>query len=350
MTVSLNFASDNIGPAHPLVMDAVLKANTGDHPSYGEDALMADVRTQIRETFEHPEAEVFLVATGTAANALALSCYTRPYDAIFCHQTAHIEVDECGAPEFFSSGAKLALVDGQNGKMTADALRRAMALPGGSVHQAQRGPISLTQATELGTLYSLAEIAALTEVAKEAGIASHLDGARFANACAALDCTAAQMTWKAGIDVVTFGGTKNGCLGVEAVVFFDPAKAWEFELRRKRGGHLFSKHRFLSAQMRAYLSDELWLTTAKSANETSSLLERGLKQIPHIQFLYEPQVNMFFVEMPRSVHQRARANGALYHLEGSSEDGLADELVCGRFVCDWHKTEADVDAFLALLR
>ncbi len=350
MTTSLNFASDNVGPAHPSVMDAVLAANAGDQPSYGQDAMMDDVRAKIRTTFEHPEAEVHLVATGTAANALALACYARPFDAIFCHQLAHVEVDECGAPEFYTGGAKLALAAGDDGKMTPDSLRKAMALPGDSVHQVQRGPLTLTQATEVGTLYALDEISALTAVAREAGSASHLDGARFANACAALDCTAAEMSWKAGIDIVTFGGTKNGCLGVEAVVFFDPAKAWEFELRRKRAGHLFSKNRFLSAQMQAYLTDDLWRVNGVRANATCAKLAQGLRQIPDVTLLFEPQVNMIFAQLPRAVDERARANGAIYYLEGFETTRSDEDMVVARFVCDWRKTDEDVAAFLALLR
>ena len=190
----------------------------------------------------------------TAANALALAILTPPWGAVFCHRNAHVEEDECGAPEFYTGGAKLVLIDGPDARITPEALRATViATAQGGVHNTQRGPVTITNATEAGTVYSAAEVAALCTVAREFGLPVHMDGARFANALVAAGCTPAEMTWKAGVDVLSFGGTKNGCMGVEAVVIFDPAKAWEFELRRKRGGHLFSKHRYLSAQMDAYL-------------------------------------------------------------------------------------------------
>ncbi|MEM6499490.1 MAG: beta-eliminating lyase-related protein, partial [Pseudomonadota bacterium] len=204
-SVSLNFASDNCGPAHPDIMAAVLASNDGHHMSYGADAMTQAVTAELRRIFEAPQAAVYLVATGTASNTLALSCYTKPWDAIFCHRESHVETDECGAPEFYSGGAKLSLVDGPDRKMRAANLTQAMEHSDGSVHQAQLGPISVTQATEAGTLYSCAEIEALCKIAKDRGSACHLDGARFANACVALDCTPAEMTWKAGIDAVSFG-------------------------------------------------------------------------------------------------------------------------------------------------
>ncbi|NNK78780.1 MAG: low specificity L-threonine aldolase, partial [Litoreibacter sp.] len=301
----MNFASDNAGPMHPKVLEAVIAANDGAQKPYGNDPITQAVNDQLRELFEAPQAAVYLVATGTAANALALACYTKPWDAIFCHRTAHVEEDECGAPEFYSNGAKLTLVEGANGKMSPDALRAAIAGKRGDVHGSQPGPVTITQVTETGTLYTLDELTELTGIAKEFGLATHLDGARFANACAALGCSAAEMTWKAGIDVVSFGGTKNGCMGVEAVVFFDPEKAWEFELRRKRGAHLFSKFRYLSAQMNAYLTDDLWLEMAKQSNAATARLASGLRDIPHAKLVFEPAANMIFVDLPRSVHLKA---------------------------------------------
>ena len=244
------FASDNGAAAHPNILAAVEKANSGFSPAYGNDQIMEAVTQNIREIFEAPDAAVYLVATGTAANALALACITEPWQTIFCHRVSHVEEDECGAPEFYTGGAKLTLIDGAHAKMNANSLAEAIRMTGRTgVHNVQRGALTLTQATENGTVYSLSEIKALTKLAKDAGLKSHMDGARFANALVALGCTPAEMTWKAGIDILSFGGTKNGCMGVEAVVIFDPEKAWEFELRRKRGGHLFSKHRVLAAQM-----------------------------------------------------------------------------------------------------
>ncbi|MFY0692427.1 MAG: low specificity L-threonine aldolase [Paracoccaceae bacterium] len=347
----MNFASDNAGPMHPKVLEAVIAANEGHHMPYGNDALTQAVNGQLRDLFEAPEAAVYLVATGTAANALALACYTKPWDAVFCHRTAHVEEDECGAPEFYSNGAKLTLVEGANGKMSPDALRAAIAGKRGDVHGAQRGPVSITQVTETGTLYGLDELAELTGIAKEHGLATHLDGARFANACAALGCSAAEMTWKAGIDVVSFGGTKNGCMGVEAVVFFDPEKAWEFELRRKRGAHLFSKFRFLSAQMNAYLTDGLWLEMAAQANAAAARLADGLRGIAHARFVYEPAANMIFVDLPRAAHLKARAAGALYYVDADdlAAAGPDDAPLTCRLVCDWSKSDAEIDQFLELV-
>jgi len=349
----MNFASDNAGPMHPQVMGAVVAANTGYEMPYGNDSIMDGVRAAIRTTFEAPEAAVYLVATGTAANALALATYTNPWDTVFAHKVSHVEEDECGAPEFFAGGAKLCLVDGAGAKMDPDALRAAITGTGQKdVHSVQRGPVTITQATEVGTLYSLDEIAHITAIAREFGLKTHLDGARFANACAALGCTAAEMTWKAGIDMVSFGGTKNGCAGVEAVIFFDPEKAWEFELRRKRGAHLFSKHRYLSAQMQGYMQDDLWLTLGAQANANCARLVKGLATIEGAEIPDTPQANMVFAHLPRACHRRAMNAGAKYYLFPSDAplDGPDDELIRARFVCDWSKSHAEIDAFLDLLR
>ena len=288
------FASDNAGPAYPSIMERVIAANKAHQMPYGKDSLMDEVTARIREVFEAPEAACYLVATGTAANVLALACYTQPWQTIFCSKVAHIEEDECNGPEFYSGGAKLSLVDTDD-KMTAAGLEAAiLGQTVGNVHGAQPGPVSITQVTERGSVYTLEELRALTAVAKSHELPVHLDGARFANAQAALGCSAAEMSWKAGVDVVSFGGTKNGCLGVEAVVFFDTAKAWEFELRRKRGAHLFSKHRFLSAQMAGYLDGETWLEIARIANANAARLAAGLRKAG-AEFLHEPQANMIFL-------------------------------------------------------
>ena len=349
----MNFASDNAGPMHPSVLNAIVDANTGYEMPYGNDSIMPRVRDKIRATFEAPEAAVYLVATGTAANALALSTYTNSWDTMFAHRVSHVEEDECGAPEFYANGARLTLVDGDGAKMDPSALRHAIVNTGDKgVHGVQRGPVSITQATEVGTLYSLEDIAALTAIAKEYGLKTHLDGARFANACAALGCTAAQMTWKAGIDVVSFGGTKNGCAGVEAVVFFDPEKAWEFELRRKRGAHLFSKHRFLSAQMDAYLTDDLWLKLGRQANANCARLVKGLETVKGAEIPDTPEANMVFAHLPRAAHRRAMDAGAKYYLfpADATLDGPDDDLIRCRMVCDWNKTDAEIDQLVDLLR
>lgn len=341
------FASDNSGIVHPKIMQRMVDANTGYAMPYGNDEIMDEVRTQIRELFEAPEAAVYLVATGTAANSLALACYTQPWQTIFCAQYSHIEEDECNAPEFYAGGAKLTLIPSDN-KMTPAALAAAIDhRAGGSVHMAQSGAVSITQVTEFGSVHSLEELRALTAVAKEANLPVHLDGARFANALVALDCTPAEMTWKAGVDVVSFGGTKNGCAGVEAVIFFDPSKAQEFEYRRKRGAHLFSKHRYLSAQMAAYLTDGLWTDMARKANANCARLTAGLRA-NGAKFLHEPQANMIFASFPRAVHQKLHADGARYYvLDGDVATGPAEEHLACRLVCDWAMTDDLIDQFLS---
>ena len=340
------FTSDNASGAAPEVMAAVTAANAGYARSYGADPFMDRARDQIREIFEAPEAAVYLVATGTVANALALSLYCPPWGAVFCHQHAHITEDECGAPEFYMHGAKLALVHGAHGRMDPAALEAAIVkAKGAGVHGVQPGAVSITNVTEAGTVHSVAEVAALAGVARAHGLPVHLDGARFANALVATGATAAEMTWKAGVDVVSFGGTKNGCIGVEAVVIFDPAKAWEFELRRKRGGHLFSKHRFLSAQMVGYLEDGLWLRLAAHANAMGARLARGLAQMPDVTMVHPAEANILFPEWATGTHAKLEAAGAAYYPFPAP---MGRERA--RLVASWSTTEADVDQFLAALR
>lgn len=343
------FASDNSGPAHPSVMEAMMRANEGYRFGYGADVEMDRVRGMVRDLFEAPDAAVYLVATGTAANSIALGTLAQPWQTVFCTKLSHINEDECNAPEFYS-GAKLTMVADENAKMTPATLRAAMdAEETRGVHGPQRGPVSITQVTEKGTVYTLDELKALTDVAHEFGVTTHLDGARFANAVVALGCTPAEMTWKAGIDCVCFGGTKNGLMGVEAVIFFDPKHAWEFELRRKRGAHLFSKHRYLSAQMEAYLTDDLWHDLATRANAAGQRLADGLRGSNAITFPYEPEANLMFFHAPRGLHKKVQAAGAQYYVMGSL-DGDADEPVMGRLVCDWSVGSDGVDEFLSALK
>ena len=347
------FASDNSSPVPPQVMEALVRANEGYAKSYGADAVMDAVRARIREIFEAPEAAVHLVATGTAANALALACFCPPWAAVYCHAMSHIEEDECGAPEFYTGGAKLVLLDGADAKIAPDALKRKLTHAASvGVHNVQRGMLSITNTTEAGAVYSPAEVAALTEIARSYGLPSHMDGARFANALVSAGCTPAEMTWKAGIDVLSFGGTKNGLMGVEAVVIFDPEKSWEFELRRKRGGHLFSKHRYLSAQMAAYLEDDLWLDLAGRANVAGQKLSEGIMALPGARLLHPTQANMVFAAFPRAAHRRAREAGAAYYFwpMDQSLDGPDEEPLTARMVCSWCTTDEDIARFLAVLR
>ncbi len=336
------FASDNTSGVPAQVLAAITDANAGYATPYGNDTIMDRVRTRVREVFAAPDAAVYLVATGTAANSLSCAICCPPWGAVFCHETAHIHVDECGAPEFYMGGGKLVLVPGAHGKMTPDALATSIAGTGGSVHGVQPAMVSVTNVTEVGSVYTPAEIAALTAAAGD--LPCHLDGARFANALVATGATAAEMTWKAGIDVVSFGGTKNGLMGAEAVVIFDPAKAWEFELRRKRAGHLFSKHRYLSAQFDAYLKDDLWLTLAAQANAAGKRLADGMARIAGVKLLHPVQANMIFAQWPAGTHARLQAAGAVYY-DMPAPDGFE----AARLVTSWSTTDSDVDGFLAAL-
>jgi len=346
------FASDNGGPAHPAVIDALARANEGYTSAYGAEPAMDRVRDRLRDMFEAPDASVYLVATGTAANALALATMSNPWDTVFCTAMAHINEDECNAPEFYSGGAKLTLVGDRDAKMDPHALQAAIAAEESrGVHGPQRGPVSITNATEKGTVYTPSEIAALTGIARDFGLKTHLDGARFANGLVALGCTPAEMTWKAGIDAVSFGGTKNGLIGAEAVILFDPEKAWEFELRRKRGAHLFSKHRYLSAQMEAYLGDDLWLEMARRANATCARLADGLRQQGSVEFLHQPDANIIFARFPRRLHKRLLDAGAYYYVwDGDPHEGSPEDPLTARLVCDWSIGPEGVDAFLSVMR
>ena len=339
------FASDNTGPVHPKVMEALAAANTGYASPYGNDDLTAEAVTKVREVFEAPDAMVHFVPTGTAANALLLATLAKPWDAILCSDVAHVHVDECNAPEFFAGGAKLVLVPSSGGKITAkDLHERIRSVAQGDVHCPQRGPVSITQVTEKGGVYTLDEIGAICDVAKSHNMPLHLDGARFANAVAALGCTPAEMSWKAGVDAVSFGGTKNGLMAVEAAILFDPDKSFEFELRRKRAAHLFSKLRYLSAQMLAYLTDDLWLEMASEANRTGQKLAKALPDAG--ARLADPaDASLMYVEWDRETEERLRKTDAQF---SSSE--IENDRFLARLVTNWATTDDDVESFITALK
>jgi len=333
----MNFASDNVTGVSPEIMAALAAANSGTAMPYGADAISQRLEARFAEIFEH-EVTVFPVPTGTAANALALATLTPPWGAIYCHEEAHIATDECGAPEFFSAGAKLVALPGEHGKL--DPAIVAERLTGqGVVHNVQPAALSLSQETEAGTLYRADEIAALAELARRHGIALHMDGARFANAVAGLGCAPAAITWRAGIDVLSFGATKNGALAAEAVVFFDKAKAETFAFRRKRAGHLLSKQRFVSAQLEAYLEGDLWLRNARHANAMAARVGAGLARLPGTRLLHPVEGNEVFVALPeKAIAVLASAGFGFYR--------WGNEPVI-RLVTAFDTKAGDVDALVA---
>ncbi|HVA15363.1 MAG TPA: low specificity L-threonine aldolase [Stellaceae bacterium] len=312
----MNFASDNVTGIAPEILAAIDAANRGAATPYGADEITRRLEQRFAALFER-EVAVFPVATGTAANALALACVTPAWGAIYCHEEAHIATDECGAPEFFTAGAKLVTCPGEHGKLTPGTLEGRIA-GAGVVHQVQPAVLSITQETEAGTVYRPDEIAALSGVARQHGLALHMDGARFANAVAGLNCSPAAVTWRAGVDVLSFGATKNGALAAEAVVFFDPAKAADFGFRRKRAGHLVSKQRFIAAQLEAYLADDLWLRNARHANAMATRLGSGLACLPGTRLLHPIDGNEIFIALPEAAIDRLAAAGFGFYRWGAA--------------------------------
>jgi threonine aldolase len=312
----MNFCSDNVAVVAPEIMAAIEAANHGPAMAYGADEATGRLEARLAALFE-TDVAVFPVATGTAANSLALAAIAPSYGAIYCHELAHIHVDECGAPELFTGGAKLIALPGEHGKLAVADLAAAIhfGLEGG-VHRAQPAAISLTQVTECGTLYRPDELRPIAALAREHGLRLHMDGARFANAVAALGCKPADITWRAGIDVLSLGATKNGALAAEAVVFFDRKLAETFGLRRKRGGHPFSKMRFLSAQLEAYFTDDLWLRNAAHANRMAADLARGLAQVPGAELRHPVDGNIIFIGLPEPVLSGLEADGFRFYREG----------------------------------
>ena len=333
-----SFASDNVSAACPEVINALVEANSGIQSSYGSDDYSKKLRTILCELFE-TDLEVFPTVSGTATNALALSVLTPSYGKIYCHALSHINTDECGAPEFFSGGAKLVAMVGKNGKISAESLEKSI-YGRGNVHHAQPASVSVTQACESGTLYQLDEIKAISDVAHGHGLNVHMDGARFANAIVSLDTTPAAMTWQSGIDVLSLGGTKNGCLAAEAVVFFNKDLVKDFPYLHKRSGQLVSKMRFVSSQLQAYLSDDVWLRNARHANAMAERISEGFSGIPGAELAYPTESNEVFVKLSGPIMDSLKKLG--YELNDEELDGSAI-----RFVAAWNTEAADVDALLA---
>ncbi len=334
----MNFASDNVTGIAPEILAAIAAANDGAMPSYGDDVITARLTARFAEIFEH-EVAVFPVATGTAANSLALSALVPPWGVVYCHQDAHIATSENGAPGFFTGGAHLITLAAADGRIDAAIL--AGELDAKRRHGSAAGAVSLTQASEAGTLYKRAEIEAIAAVARAHGLHLHMDGARFANAVAALGCAPADITWRAGVDVLCFGATKNGALAAEAVVFFDPLKAADFADRRQRAGHLLSKMRFLSAQLEAYLADDRWLALAGHANAMARRLADGLVALPVASLCRPVEANEVFVDLPEPVIAAVLAEGFHFYRWGGGSTV--------RLVTAFDTTAAAVDDLLAAI-
>lgn len=342
----MNFISDNTAGASAPVMAAIAAANDGSASAYGTDAWTGRVERLFSEIFEH-EVSVFLVASGTAANALALASITRPWGAVLTHEESHVADDECGAPEFFSDGAKLIGLPGAGNKITPELVTKALGrMREGALHQVQPQALAITQATECGQIYTPAEVRALKQAGDARGLTLHMDGARFANALVSLGCTPAEITWKAGVDVLSFGGTKNGCWAAEAVIFFDPARAMETKWRRKRAGHTLSKGRLIGAQFEGLLGDGHWLDLARHANAMASRLAGALTE-QGIALAWPCEANAVFPILSPALQQGLKAAGVGFLPWSDTalpqDVALAEGEVVGRFVMSFSTREADVE-------
>jgi len=327
-----NFASDNYAGICPEAWQAMELANRGYAAAYGDDQCTARACSALRDLFE-TDCEVFFVFNGTAANSLALASLCQSYHSIICHESAHVETDECGAAEFFSNGTKMLLVGGENGKIDPRQVEHTVCRRS-DIHYPKPKALSVTQATELGTVYSVAELQHIGEVAARHGLKMHMDGARFANAVAALGVAPKEITWQAGVDVLCFGGTKNGMAVGEAVIFFNRELAQEFDYRCKQAGQLASKMRFLSSPWNGLLESGAWLRHASHANSCAALLEEKISTLPGVTIKFPRQANSVFVEMAPERIERLKAMG--WHFYTFIGAGGA------RFMCSWETTSADV--------
>ena len=328
----MRFFSDNAAPVHPAVMQAMADANHID-TAYDGDQWSAQLDAAFSAVFGRDVA-VLWVATGTSANCLALASLVQPHQGVICHREAHIEVDECGAPGFYTAGAKLMLVEGEGAKVTPETVEACLNGIRNDVHQVQAAALSITNATEYGMVYSPAEVAALGALCHERGLSLHMDGARFANAVATLGCAPADVTVNAGVDVLSFGFVKNGGMGAEALVYFDPAMADAARYRRKRAGHLQSKGRFLAAQLLAMLENDMWLTNARSANAAAQIIAGAAAE----RLLYPVQANEIFLRLTPAEAAALRAQGFDFYDWGVVDDDWG----AARLVTSWQHTEADV--------
>ncbi|MBT8115833.1 MAG: low specificity L-threonine aldolase [Arenicella sp.] len=333
------FLSDNVSGIHPEIMDALRKENSGYRKPYGNDEQSARLDVAFSELFD-TEVVVLPCATGTAANSLALSLMAGPINSICVHEKSHVYIDECNAPEFFCGGARLSPLPGANGKIAETSLAKVIGVIG-DVHAPQPSAISITQTTEVGTVYSIAEIEAISGFARSHDFKVHMDGARFANAVATLDCHPADLTWRAGIDALSFGATKNGCMAAEAVVLFDKTLIETAHHRQKRAGQLLSKQRFLATQLLAYLHDDLWLRNARHANHKISELAEMLGSIEGVELPVQIESNMIFAKFTAGQNAKLEKAGLAGYLFDSGEM---------RICCSWATTDDDIQQFVRCIK
>ncbi len=330
------FTSDNYSGICPEALEYTIKANQGSAPAYGNDEWTQKAADYFRELFEI-DCEVFFTFNGTAANSLSLAALCQSYHSVICHETSHIETDECGAPEFASNGSKLLLAKGENGKLTPQSIE-AIVTKRGDIHYPKPKVISITQATELGTLYSLEELVEIKEVAQKYNLKIHMDGARFANAVAALNKSPAEISWKSGVDVLCFCGTKNGMAVGEAILFFNKALAEDFDYRCKQAGQLASKMRFISAPWLGLLETGAWLKNARHANQCAEYLENQLLNIAGVEMMFPRQANSVFVKLPEQVISYLKAKNWLFY----TFIGVGGV----RLVCSWNTTQSRMDELI----
>jgi threonine aldolase len=343
----MDFRSDNITGAHPRIMEALVRANRQRAATpYGGDEITERLQARVRAVFEHDRLVAFPVVTGTAANALSLACIAPPWGAVFCHPQAHVLVDEANAPEFYGAGLKLVAIPGPAGKLDIATLGKMAGAGGRGVHNPEPSAVSISQASECGTTWQPDEIRALAETCRSQTMRLHMDGTRFANSLAFVGCSPPELSWKAGVDVLCLGASKNGALAAELAIFFDPAMAGEFERRRKRGGHLLSKMRFVSTQLEAYLDDDLWLANARHANGMAQRLGGGLAALPGCRLLYPIEANEIFVALPDAIDAALKRAGAKYHPWPGERPGEH----AYRFVTAFDTDQTEVDSLVVAAR
>ncbi|HQS84702.1 MAG TPA: low specificity L-threonine aldolase [Alphaproteobacteria bacterium] len=338
----MNFKSDNTVPVNPEIINAISASNHGYQASYGADEYSLKLQKRLSDIFEK-DVLVYLTNTGTAANSLALSALVKPYELIFCSSQAHIYTDECGAPEFYAGGAKMMPIESLNGKIDLDPINEQIQVSLSlRPHGQKPGCVSLTQATEAGTVYTIRELEEISEFCKKQSLPIHMDGARFANSLVHLQCRPADITWKAGVDVMSFGATKNGALCAEAILFFNHKYAENFDYLHKRSGQLMSKSRFFACQFLSYLEEDLWLKNAQNANQKAQELAQVFRK-HDIEIVHEVQANEVFVKLSPECYEYLQKKGCGFYEWGASTSDLC------RFVTSWVTSKSDIEQVDACL-